>query len=462
MEKKLKNRSVKLVFTLVFLTLAYASCKKDKTETQSKSDVVGTSISSAKESFEKNSKIIEPNYVGQSFLSKELLGKRKLDWDNAFSQSSGDTIAVFVPVKLDARITLVDGGLPGARIDNLLYLRLMTTSKAFDGSKAEMISMIPDQIWEKGKKFSGHMFIENWFAPNISVVSRTKNSTIPTIINSKKPGDKVVNGFMDCYTATETACVGAGDGETCVTNTTTVCVGGGGNGGNPGGGGGWGGDGGGGTGTPGGAGGGGGGNPGNNNPSDIIVSLKEFPCAQAVAEQLPTLKNDIAKILQKTFAQKDLINLTFEPRPSISGTKTDGELISSSGSNYVVGINPDILTNSTKEYILVTLYHEGLHAYFSEKKRLLGDAEFERQFLGINVNGGRLIAVQNEGHWPMGYDMYIRGLKDAILSLNPNFGADRALALAEAGIIQLEPSGSIINDQERDTRKPGYTGNKCP
>ena len=265
MRKILKNSSVKLVFLLVFLVLTYASCKKDKTENQLNSGLVGTSISSAKESFEKNSKIIESNYKGQSFLSKQLLEKRKLDWDNAFSQSNGDTVAIFVPVKLDARITLVEGGLPGARLDNLLYLRLMTTSKTFDGSKAEMISMIPDQIWEKDKNFSGHMFIENWFVPNLSVVSRTKNSTIPINIESKKTGNKVVNGFPQCYTAIEKSCVGAGDGETCYTNTRTVCLGGGGDGGG-GGGSGWGGGGnsggvsggGGGTGTPGGGGGGGG------------------------------------------------------------------------------------------------------------------------------------------------------------------------------------------------------------
>lgn len=212
--------------------LTYASCKKDKTETQPNSDMVGTSISSAKESFEKNSQIIEPNYTGQSFLSKELLDNRKLDWDNAFSQSNGDTVAVFVPVILSARITLVDGGLTGARLDNLLYLRLMTTSKAYDGSKAEMISMIPDQVWEKDKNFSGHMFVENWFVPNLSVVAMTKGSTIA----SNKPGDKVVNGFPQCYESITTACVGAGGGETCTTTIRQACMGGG--GGNSGGGGG--------------------------------------------------------------------------------------------------------------------------------------------------------------------------------------------------------------------------------
>lgn len=194
---------------------------------------------------------------------------------------------------------------------------------------------------------------------------------------------------------------------------------------------------------------------------EIIVSLKDYPCAQALALQLPNLTNDVAQILKETFSQNDLVNVTFEPRPYIAGTKTDGELVSSSGSNYVIGINPDILSNATKEYILVTLYHEGLHAYFSEKLRVLGQAEFDKQFLGIQVNGGRLVAVQNEGHWPMGYDKYIRGLKNAILSYNPSFGDDRALALAECGIIQLDSSSSSINDQERDTRKPGFKGTKC-
>ncbi|WP_183878047.1 hypothetical protein [Pedobacter cryoconitis] len=254
-----------------------------------------------------------------SHFFQKIYWERKLDWDNAFSQSNGDTVAVFVPVELDARITLVDGGLPGARLDNLLYLRLMTTSKAFEGSKAEMISMIPDQIWEKGKKFSGHMFIENWFVPNISVVSRTKNSTIPTNINPKKAGDKVVNGFMDCYTATETACVGVGGGETCVTNTTTVCVGGG--GGNPGGGGGYGGGGtgggGGDAGTPGAAGGSGGNNGNPNNPTatwSLDLTLFNYPPGEKIS--------DIKKYLQCIDSQKAATITIYVDQPENNSTDT--------------------------------------------------------------------------------------------------------------------------------------------
>ncbi|MBB5635340.1 hypothetical protein HDE68_001225 [Pedobacter cryoconitis] len=321
------------------------------------------------------------------------MGKRKLDWDNAFLQSNGDTVAVFVPVKLDARITLVDGGLPGARIDNLLYLRLMTTSKAFDGSKAEMISMIPDQIWEKGKNFSGHMFIENWFSPNISVVSRTKNSTIPKNINSKNPGDKVVNGFMDCYTATETACVGAGGGETCVTNTTTVCVGGG--GGNPGGGGG-GGDGGGSTGTPGGAGGsgGGGGNGNNNGPKvlspNIIININTRSCVGSIINQIlnnydTMISNSVADVAgirnnDKTNAMEAIAYLqslktftigitegTIEDKIStdqngniLSVAETHGSTDPKTGN---ITLNSQMLNKATDLAVASTVIHELMHSY---------------------------------------------------------------------------------------------------
>lgn len=49
-----------------------------------------------------------------------------------------------------------------------------------------------------------------------------------------------------------------------------------------------------------------------------------------------------------------------------------------------------------------------------------------------------------------------------LLNNIPNFNEDRAWILAKTGIIQNLPEESKINDQERDTTKPGYTGTKCP
>lgn len=370
MKKLLRITSVKLVFSILFLTLIYTSCKKDKPEPKLNSSIVGTSISSAKESFEAKSKTIKPDYTGESFLSKDLLGKRKLDWDNAFSQSNGDTVAVFVPVILSARITLVEGGKSGVRLDNLLYLRLMTISKEFDGSKAEMITMIPDQIWEKDTNFSGHMFIENWFEPNLSVVSRTRNSVIPTNSNGHKPGDKVVNGFPQCYTAIETACVGAGDGQTCYTSTHTACAGGGGgNGGSGGGGFGGGGNsggfggGGGGTGTPGGGGGGAGGT-GNGGAKKIStdISITNNAKAKCALQKLLNNNSVFDALIKEFMGEKYNLNFKVSDKLNSEGSRGQTTYDPRIPKNYEIVLRESFVNSAPTIHVVKTLLHEAFHA----------------------------------------------------------------------------------------------------
>jgi len=204
--------------------------------------------------------------------------------------------------------------------------------------------------------------------------------------------------------------------------------------------------------------------------SDITNELKAYLCAQELVEKMKTLNTDIANLIKNAFGKNDLVNINFKADPSLVGTTVDGKNLSAAiagpTATYQVGINPDILNKSTKEYILATLYHEALHAYFAEKKRALANqpGEFERQFLGIEVNGGRLLQVVDQDHWPMGYDKFLRGIKDAILSYNPSFNADRAIAISKTGIVGLTPSEANINKQERDTtdpNNPGATGTKC-
>ena len=194
---------------------------------------------------------------------------------------------------------------------------------------------------------------------------------------------------------------------------------------------------------------------------DITSEFENYPCARALVEQMGTLNSDIAKLIKDTFGVNDITNINFYPDPRLSGTITDGQLNSQSGMTFQIGINPDVLAKSTKEYILVTLYHEALHAYFAQKLATLGRDEFNKQFTGVDVNGGRLISVVNDQHTTMGYDKFVRGLKDAILAFNPRFDPSRATALAELGIIQLNPSEAEINKQERSS-SASATGTKCP
>lgn len=108
------------------------------------------------------------------------------------------------------------------------------------------------------------------------------------------------------------------------------------------------------------------------------------------------------------------------------------------------------------------MYHEALHAYLAFKRAELGPTEFNNQFTGFFVNGGRLIGVQDPNHWTMGYSKFVNGLRDAILACNPTFDSSRAYAMALGRINTMTPTQLQINQQERNTLVSGYTGTKCP
>ena len=200
----------------------------------------------------------------------------------------------------------------------------------------------------------------------------------------------------------------------------------------------------------------------------IIDSLRGYPCAQDLLRKFPTLRTEIANLVKNTFSANDNINVTFKVNVTLAGTTTDGRTIAPTG--YVPGIadeetvelNPDVLKYATKEYILVTLYHEALHAYFNKMKHQLSPTEFTNRFGTISVNGGRTLFPEVDGHFEMAANNYLNGLRDVIRAFNPNFDITRAYSLAQAGVVQLSPANRAINDQERDTRQTGYTGTKCP
>jgi hypothetical protein len=200
----------------------------------------------------------------------------------------------------------------------------------------------------------------------------------------------------------------------------------------------------------------------------IIDSLRGYPCAQDLLRKFPTLRTEIANLVKNTFSVNDNINVTFKVNLTLAGTTTDGRTTAPTG--YVPGItdeetvelNPDVLKYATKEYILVTLYHEALHAYFNKMKHQLSPTEFTNRFGTISVNGGRTLFLEVDGHFEMAANNYLNGLRDVIRAFNPNFDITRAYALAQAGVVQLSPANRAINDQERDTRQTGYTGTKCP
>jgi len=60
------------------------------------------------------------------------------------------------------------------------------------------------------------------------------------------------------------------------------------------------------------------------------------------------------------------------------------------------------------------------------------------------------------------HSRFVNGLRDIILAYNSNFDDNRAYAMALYGICPLTPAQKLINGQEKNTTKTGYTGTKCP
>lgn len=219
--------------------------------------------------------------------------------------------------------------------------------------------------------------------------------------------------------------------------------------------------------------GGGGGNGGSNSPPNtanlaIIDSLVGYPCAQDILRQLPNLKNDIATLIKNTFGPNSNIDLQFKVDSTLKNTTVDGKFLSyagnspNNGATYKIGINPDVLKNASREYILVTLYHEALHAYIGYAKATMSADLFTATFGSLEFNGGRTLLKPVDGHFELAANNYILGLRNSIISLNASYNLDRAYALALGGIVNLSTSDFQINSQERDTSKIGYTGTKCP
>jgi len=209
-----------------------------------------------------------------------------------------------------------------------------------------------------------------------------------------------------------------------------------------------------------------GGTPDPNNPSpNIMDSLAAYPCPQGLVQTMPTIKSEIANKINTLFGRNETMNILFVADASLVGTSTDGQLKSYAGTTtagtFKIALNPDVLNKASKEFILVTLYHEALHAYLAYKKMTLTPTQYSAQFSGYNVNGGRLLMAQDPAHWPMAYTNFVSGLASTVKSFNSNYDQSRADALAAGGITILSTAQATINAQERDTTVPGYTGTTC-
>lgn len=196
---------------------------------------------------------------------------------------------------------------------------------------------------------------------------------------------------------------------------------------------------------------------------EIIDSLQGYPCAQAILAQVPNLENEVSAWLNAVFNNNTDFNITFSDNPKLAGTKTDAEhrgFGSVNGQTHKITINPDVLNNASKEYIVATMFHEVLHGFLgSELLRL--SAEGKANQFGVLYAGWCSVQINGQQRFVKNHASFgsqLDKLKKAIKSFNPNLSEYDALALAKNGIVtSLDAVETSVNDNHRR----GKAGTKC-
>ncbi|CEJ71167.1 hypothetical protein BN1195_03511 [Chryseobacterium oranimense G311] len=203
---------------------------------------------------------------------------------------------------------------------------------------------------------------------------------------------------------------------------------------------------------------------------DIINELKDYPCAQDLVKQLPDLKNDIAVAMKGIFNNNKDYNIIFKAKSGLG--IVDGTTFSSFSTEFgtfkaTINLNDDVLRNATKEYILVTMYHEVIHAYLDYEKFKLGDTAFQEQYPSVVVGydyaaDGTMVNRYTfiEGHQQLG--AFLTTLQNIVSNYNPSLPTETVKAIAKAGITTMTITERELNQNERDTSLGKQKGTKCP
>jgi hypothetical protein len=192
---------------------------------------------------------------------------------------------------------------------------------------------------------------------------------------------------------------------------------------------------------------------------DTIKDSLTTPCAKALLAQAPTLANDIATLLNNTFGTNDCFNITFVQESLKDDTDGNTKYIYVSDTKDVIDIkitlNSKMLNTATNEYILATIYHEVLHAYFNVELAKLDfdNKKFEQKYPGAIIHNATGLytykernvtksvpyskiefVTEKKGHLQL--VPFIDKLAKAIQSYNSNIPTDVAKAIARMGIVQ--------------------------
>ncbi len=179
--------------------------------------------------------------------------------------------------------------------------------------------------------------------------------------------------------------------------------------------------------------------------------------------------NDLATAMKGIFDNNKNYNITFQAQSGLGITDgiTSASWVDEFGTfKATISLNDNVLKNATKEYILITMYHEVIHAYLGYEKFKLGDTVFQEKYPNVIVGydyaaDGTIINRYTfiAEHQQLGSFLTI--LQNILSEYNPSLPPETIKAMAKAGIATMTAEERTLNQNERDTTLGKNQGTKC-
>lgn len=174
----------------------------------------------------------------------------------------------------------------------------------------------------------------------------------------------------------------------------------------------------------------------------IIDSLQGYPCAQDILSEMPSLNHEVEKILTQVFKTVSTVNILFKADEKLTKDHDDGYTkISRNSKSYfeaTINLNPWVLNHSSKEYILVTMVHESVHAYIDYwhsryQFGLIDSTDFKIMFPCFWEPNRPLSNTELQQHTEI-VNNYLELMTRSIRSFNPMVSEQIARDLAFGGL----------------------------
>lgn len=181
---------------------------------------------------------------------------------------------------------------------------------------------------------------------------------------------------------------------------------------------------------------------------EVDPSLDPYPCARDVIQNnFITSDNIMTQFIIGVFNANPNVNLTIQAGPLVGQAGTHSAQVSGAGNafqnfNSTITLNQDRL-NCSKDYILATLLHEGLHAfYFAAYINNQGSNTY------VPPMFGPLSANEHDQHVSMA-NLYVHTMASILMEANNILSSSHAQALAWEGL-QGTPAWEALSEARRN------------